>query len=85
MPSTSFNSRPTGPIKLLRNTQPESLPVSQDRAPSCSFPFASTEYEAQARRMKAYAGQLKFQAPVSDDFPEACWQTHRLRGRVLIR
>lgn len=81
MPSTSFNSRPTGSIELLRNTQRESLPVSQDRAPSCSFPFASTEYEAQARRMKAYAGQLKFQAPVSDDFSRGMLADPQVKGQ----
>lgn len=83
MPSTSFNSRPTGPIELLRNTQRESLSGSQDHAPSCSLPFASTEYEAQTRRMKAYAGQLKFQAPVSDDFSRGMPADLQVKGEGI--
>ena len=68
MTSTSFNSPKPGPLELLRNTQQASLAMPEECAASQSLPFESTEYEAEARRMKAYAGERKFQAPVSDDF-----------------
>lgn len=77
MTSTSFNSPKTGPLELLHATQSAKLQMCEERAPSRSLPFASTEYEAEARRMKAYAGERKFQAPVSDDFSRgllADWQ-----------
>lgn len=80
MPSTSFNSRPTGPIELLCSTPRASSPVSQDRAPSRSLPFASTEFEVQTRRMKAYAGERKFQAPVSEDFSRGMLSDPLARG-----
>jgi len=80
MTSTSFNSSPNGPIDLLRSTQRTSPPVSKERGPSRSFPFASTEYEAEARRMKAYAGERRFQAPVSDDFSRGMLADPQVRG-----
>ncbi len=68
MTSTSFNSPKPGPLDLLHNTQQASLAMPEECAASQSLPFESTEYEAEARRMKTYAGERKFQAPVSDDF-----------------
>lgn len=80
MPSTSFNSPPNGPIELLRSAQRANPPAPNERATSHSLPFASTEYEAEARRMKAYAGERKFQAPVSDDFSRGMLTDSQVTG-----
>ena len=68
MTSTSFNSSQPGRLELLHNTQPAKPASSEKGAASEGMPIAAKEYVAEARRMKAFAGERKFQAPVSDDF-----------------
>lgn len=44
-------------------------PTRREEIPQDAFSVAlSSAYAEEARRMKAFAGQRKFQAPVADDF-----------------
>ncbi|WP_241194812.1 type III secretion protein [Pseudomonas synxantha] len=68
MTSTSFNSPQSHRLELLRSAQDANLAVSEEGAATRSLHTPAKEYAAQALRMKAFAGQRQFQAPVSDDF-----------------
>lgn len=68
MTSTSFNSPKPGRLEHLCSTQRTNFAVSEEGAASRGLPLPSRAYEVETRRMKAFAGQRKFQAPVSDDF-----------------
>ncbi len=59
MTSTSFNSPQSCCHELFRNTHETS---------EGGVVAPSSEHAAEARRMRAFAGQSKFQAPVADDF-----------------
>lgn len=86
MTSTSFNSSQPGRLELLHNTQPAKPASSEKGAASEGMPIAAKEYVAEARRMKAFAGERKFQAPVSDDFSRgmlADWQVSGSHGESL--
>ncbi|WP_241679164.1 type III secretion protein [Pseudomonas kitaguniensis] len=60
MNSTSFQSNPGGPERF-------NIAHEADAALHDSL-AASDAHAAEARRMKAFAGQRRFQAPVADDF-----------------
>ncbi|WP_235577300.1 MULTISPECIES: type III secretion protein [Pseudomonas] len=68
MTSTSFNSPPSQRLELLHSTQDAKLAVSEEGAATRGLHTPAKEHAAQALRMKAFAGQRQFQAPVSDDF-----------------
>lgn len=68
MTSTSFNSSQSCRLELLQNNQQVKPALSDKGGVSEGMPTAAQEYVAQARRMKAFAGERKFQAPVADDF-----------------
>lgn len=59
MTSTSFNSPQSCCHELFRNTHETS---------GAGLVGPTNEHAAEARRMRAFAGQRKFQAPVADDF-----------------
>ena len=68
MTSTSFNSPQSARLELLHNNSQANRAVSEEGTVARGLPVLSKAYEAEALRMKAFAGQRKFQAPVSDDF-----------------
>ncbi|AZE60392.1 hypothetical protein PFLU3_47840 [Pseudomonas fluorescens] len=68
MTSTSFNSPQSHRLELLRSAQDANLAVPEEGAATRSLHTPAKEYAAQALRMKAFAGQRQFQAPVPDDF-----------------
>ncbi|MBI6634634.1 type III secretion protein [Pseudomonas paralactis] len=68
MTSTSFNSSQPCRLELVQNPQQANPAISEKGGVSEGIPTAAQEYVAQARRMKAFASERKFQAPVADDF-----------------
>ncbi|WP_448652108.1 type III secretion protein [Pseudomonas fluorescens] len=71
MTSTSFQSCQTG----CRDTFPSGRDVDcstsvkgEDASNNAFYAALSNGYAAETQRMKAFAGQRKFQAPVADDF-----------------
>ncbi|KTC15354.1 hypothetical protein AO391_25475 [Pseudomonas marginalis ICMP 9505] len=66
MNSTSFQSNPGGPERF--NVAHEADASARGDAALHNSPAASDAHAAEARRMKAFAGQRRFQAPVADDF-----------------
>lgn len=54
--------------QLFRNPHETDRPAAEQSTAARECIAPSTEHTAQARRMRAFAGQRKFQAPVADDF-----------------
>lgn len=68
MTLTLFNSPKPCSRELFHNTHDAPVPASSWALASQDFLGPSTEHVTEALRMKAFAGQRKFQAPVADDF-----------------
>jgi hypothetical protein len=68
MTLTSFNSPKPCCHELFHNPHDAPVQVSSWDLASRELLGASTEHVVEARRMKAFAGQCKFKAPVADDF-----------------
>ena len=68
MTSTSFQSPHHGCHEPFRSLHDGDPVRSAGALASPDLQMSPALYAAQARRMKAFAGQRKFQAPVADDF-----------------
>lgn len=68
MTSTSFHSPQSCSSEMFRPPQ-EERPEAKEQGAASQDPLAPTqEHAAKARRMRAFARQQQFQAPVADDF-----------------
>lgn len=77
MTSTSFQSPSPGCQGAFRNSPEVDRPAAE-RGAALQEPVApSYTYAAETRRMKAFTGQSKFQAPVADDFSRGLAEPER--------
>ena len=67
MTSTSFDSSHPGCHELYRTIHGADMTASRDNNVE-ELPVSSEAHAVKARRMRSFAGQRKFQAPVADDF-----------------
>ncbi len=80
MTSTSFNSPQHGCQDRFHSAQDSGAPVlSNDHV--VQDPLTAPHVHAvEARRMKTFEGQRKFQAPVADDFSRGMLATGKVNG-----
>lgn len=83
MTTTSFQSRQSGGSDAFRSGSDigPSVPVGAGGASSDrSLPPQVSGYAAETQRMKAFAGQRQFRAPVADDFTKGMQATTQVEG-----
>lgn len=68
MTSTSFHPPQPGSREHFRHIHEVDFPTAEGSAASHSQLAPLNVHTAEAKRMKAFAGQRQFQAPVADDF-----------------
>jgi hypothetical protein len=68
MTSTSFHPSQPSCHELYRNTHDGDPKVPKDANTAPAPPAPTDVHAVEARRMRAFAGQRKFQAPVEEDF-----------------
>lgn len=83
MTTTSFQSRQggcPGVFRSGRDADPSAMLGAGGASADCSPPPQVSGYAAETQRMKAFAGQRQFRAPVADDFTRGMQAPTQVEG-----